>query len=265
MDQQTLLTAIETSLFCLPELPGKVQHLHIPGLQGRAIDGSDPFVSLVGAARLDEAHTDSVIQQVFRLFSGQGKAFGWMTSPFSTPADLGDRLARAGMEKALELAGLALTELDRPIPSNPEVQIEPAAAVDIERDSWLLSESIGFTPEGARATHEALLLGNGPGCASVYLAYLPETPEPVGYAASILLPDQPIVLLYCAATLEACRGRGVYTSLVSCRLEEAKRLGAQAAVIQAVRNSSAPILIKLGFSELFSLDWYIWEPGKEAE
>jgi len=56
------------------------------------------------------------------------------------------------------------------------------------------------------------------------------------------------------------RGRGVYTSLVARRMADAYRDGARAAVIQAVRSTSAPICQKHGFVEFFNLDWYIWEP-----
>ena len=76
----------------------------------------------------------------------------------------------------------------------------------------------------------------------------------------IYLPDQPIVVLYCAATLDAYRGRGVYTSLVARRLADAYRDGARAAVIQAVGSTSAPICQKLGFVEFCTMNWYIWEP-----
>ncbi len=93
-----------------------------------------------------------------------------------------------------------------------------------------------------------------------YLAFLKDIPEPVAYASMIYLPDQPIVVLYCAATLEAYRGQGVYSSLVARRLADAYRYGARAAVIQAVRNTSAPICQKLGFVELLGMEWYIWEP-----
>lgn len=265
INQQVLLEAIESSLFLLPALPGRVEILDIPGVQCRSIAGSDPFVSLVGAARLEAEHADRTIRQVFDLFASQEKGFGWMTSPRSTPPNLNERLEKVGLEKAVELAGMALTDLCHPIPAYPEVFICKATAGDVKTSSRLLADAIGFTPEGAEATNEALLFGKGPGRASVYLAYVQETAEPVGYAASILLPDQPIVLLYCAATLESYRGRGVYTSLVACRLADACLAGAQAAVIQAVRQTSAPILQKLGFNELFGLDWYIWEPEEVQE
>jgi len=44
------------------------------------------------------------------------------------------------------------------------------------------------------------------------------------------------------------------------RLDDARADGREAAVIQADRNTSAPICAKLGFRELCSLEVYVWSP-----
>jgi hypothetical protein len=260
MKKQTLLDAIDTSMYLLPELTGRVEWLNMPGLCGRMIDGSDPFVSLAGAARLTRTNVDATLAQIHARFSAQKKAYGWIVSPLSRPVDLGKRLERIGQQNVLELAGMVSTRLEAPIPTNPAVAVRQVTVHDLEVATPLLAASLGFTPEGARATVEALALSLDPIRRRAYLAYLKDIPEPVAYASMIYLPDQPIVVLYCAATLEAYRGRGVYTSLVARRLADAYRDGARAAVIQAVRSTSAPICQKLGFIELCGMDWYIWEP-----
>jgi len=261
--KQTLLEAIDTSMFLLPELPGQVEWLNVPGLRGRMIAGSDPFVSLAGAARLTPDEADGVLQQIHDRFTAQDKAYGWIVSPLSRPADLGKRLERLGQEKVLELAGMVNTHLDVPVPVNQAVTVRQVTSDDLEVAVPLLSAALGFTPEGARATVESLARSPDPIRRRAYLAYLEDIPEPVAYASMIFLPGQPIVVLYCAATLEAYRGRGVYTSLVSRRLADAYADGARAAVIQAVRDTSAPICQKLGFVELCNMDWYIWVPESE--
>jgi hypothetical protein len=258
-----LLEAIDRGMFLLPELAGRVEWLDIPGLQGHSIDGSDAFVSLAGASRLTTENADDAIRQVYAHFASQKREFGWIVGPLTTPVDLGDRLSRLGMEKVLELAGMAHIRLDLPIQGNPAVSIREVTSGDLAVASSLLAEAIGFTPEGARATVEALTLSPSPLQRRAYLAYLPSDPDPVAYASMIYFPNQPIVELYCAATLEKARGQGVYTSLVARRLADAHRDGMGAAVIQAVRATSAPICQKLGFEELGNLDWYIWEPEEE--
>ncbi len=247
-------------MFLLPELPGRVEWLGIPGVRGRVIDGSDPFVSIAGAARLEAGNADAALEQVHTCFAQQNKAYGWIVSPLSRPLNLKKRLERIGQESMLELAGMVNTHLDTPIAVNPAVTIRQATEEDVKVATPLLAAALGFTPEGARATVEALALSRDPIRRRAYLAFLKDIPEPVAYASMIYLPDQPIVVLYCAATLEAYRGQGVYTSLVARRLADAYRDGARAAVIQAVRNTSAPICQKLGFVELLGMEWYIWEP-----
>jgi GNAT superfamily N-acetyltransferase len=264
LKKQLLLEAIDTSMFLLPELPGRVEKLNIPGIRGRMIAGSDPFVSLVGASRLKPVHADATLQQIHERFAAQNKAYGWIVNSLSTPPDLGERISRLGLVKDLEMAGMVNTRLDKLIPTNPAVTVRQVTANDREGSIPLLADAIGFTLEGARATVEALDLSQDPIRRRTYLAFVKDNPEPVAYASMIYLPDQPIVVLYCAATLEAYRGQGVYTQLVARRLTDAYKDGARAAVIQAVRSTSATICQKLGFTELCWMDWYIWEPEKQA-
>ena len=258
LKKRMLREAIEAGMFLLPALPGKVEKLSIPGIRGQNVACSDPFLSIVGAARLTPHNADATIRQVHEFFARQQKAYGWVTSLVSTPTDLEERLAKVGMVKAVEMAGMVLLNLQTPLLTNPDVTVRQATVDDLEQAISLLASAVGFTPEGACATTEALLLGTG--TARVYLAYLKGMELPVGFASSILFPHQPVVELDCAGTLEAYRGRGIYTSLVARRLEDAYREGARAAVVQAVRTTSAPICQKLGFVERLGMAWYIWEP-----
>jgi len=61
------------------------------------------------------------------------------------------------------------------------------------------------------------------------------------------------------------RGRGIYTALVAKRLADARADGRTAAVIQAVRSTSAPIAAKLGFREMCGLEFYAWEGAPHQE
>jgi predicted GNAT family acetyltransferase len=55
------------------------------------------------------------------------------------------------------------------------------------------------------------------------------------------------------------RGRGIYSALVAKRLTDARGVGRRAAVLQAVRSTSAPSGAKLGFREVCELEFYAWE------
>ena len=64
-----------------------------------------------------------------------------------------------------------------------------------------------------------------------------------------------------SAVMPSHRGRGVYRALVARRLADARRDGAEAAVIQAVRSTSAPICVGLGFEEVCAQELWAWSPG----
>ena len=94
----------------------------------------------------------------------------------------------------------------------------------------------------------------------MYLAFLDGTDEPVATSTMVYLPNQPIVRMAGASTIEEHRGKGIYTSLMARRLADAYKDGVEAAVIEAKRISSAPICKKIGFSEICGLEMYTWTP-----
>ena len=104
---------------------------------------------------------------------------------------------------------------------------------------------------------EALFFSPEPLQRRVYLAYVEGVDYPVATAGMLYMPDDPIAVMLSAATLPQFRGHGIYTSLMARRLADAHHDGLEAAVIQAVRATSAPICRKLGFREIAGLTMYI--------
>jgi len=78
------------------------------------------------------------------------------------------------------------------------------------------------------------------------------------------MPDLPIALLLSSATLRDFRGYGIYTSLMARRLADAHEDGIEAAIIQAVRETSAPICRKLGFIEMAPIELYVGRAENES-
>jgi len=253
VDEYTLLNALETSAFLVPELPDRVARLWVPGIQGRITTDSDPFANLVGAATLDDENVEETIWQVRDIYASEGQEFGWLVGPLSSPADLADHLAEAGLTRTTELAGMVDTDLGREIATNPAVYIHEATHDDLELAVHTLADAMGISPDRTRAVTEALFLSPEPIERRVYLAFVEGVAEPVATAGMIYVPDLPIVLLLSAATRADFRGYGIYTSLMARRLADARRDGIEAAIIQAVRATSAPICRKLGFTEIASL------------
>ncbi len=264
IDKQTLLYALETSAFLVPELPGRVARLDIPGIQGRITADSDPFANLVGAATLDESNADETIWQVRETYAGWNKEFGWLVGPLSTPFDLSGRLEAAGLVKSVELAGMVYTDLGRPIATNPALYVHEATVDDLEDTIHTLADAMEIPSERTYAMTEALFLSPEPIVRRVYLAFVEGVDYPVATAGMLYMPDLPVALLLSSATLPDFRGYGFYTSLVARRLADARQDGIEAAIIQAVRATSAPICRKLGFEEIAPMDLYVGYAGNES-
>ena len=180
IDEQTLLYALETSAFLVPELPGRVDRLGVPGIQGRITADSDPFANLVGAATLDEGNADETIWHVREIYAGWNKEFGWLISPLSTPFDLPSRLEGAGLVKSVEMAGMVCTDLGRPIAANPAVYVHEATADDVEAAIHTLADAMEIPVDRAYAMTEALFFSPEPIVRRVYLAYVEGVDYPGG-------------------------------------------------------------------------------------
>lgn len=255
-----LLDAVERTLFVYPEVPGLVSDLHVSGVLGRESPVSHPVANLVGCADLEDAKVDATISAIRDRFAANKKAFGWITSPSSRPRDLAERLVAAGFVKADELAGMVLTDLALPIRANPEVEVRPASVEEQRAAVPMTATAYGLPLDVASWFTEALIQAGDRLRCEMYHAYLPGHSGPVAFGNLVFIPGTSIVLLGGAATVSDLRGRGVYTSLVARRLADARAAGADAAVIQAVRGTSAPVCANLGFKEILPLDFYAWVP-----
>src|SRR5207302_3618875 len=194
------------------------------------------------------------------------KSFGWITSPSSRPRDLSQRLLDAGLVKADELAGMALTDLAEPIRANPEVEVRPATIEEQRQAIPMTAIAYGLPLDVADWFAEVLIGAVGHIRTTMYHAHLPDHAGPVAFGNLIFVPGTSVVLLGGGATIGDLRGRGIYTSLVARRLADARAAGADAAVIQAVRGTSAPVCAKLGFEEMLPLEFYAWvPPGVEMD
>ena len=264
IDEETLLYALETSAFLVPELLGRVERLDVPGIQGRITADSDPFANLVGASTLDEGNADETIWQVREIYAGWNKEFGWLVGPLSTPWDLSGRLESAGLARSVEMAGMVRTDLGKAIVANPAVYVHEATTDDVEATIHTLADAMEIPADSTYAMTESLFFSPEPIVRRVYLAYVEGVDTPVATAGMLYLPDQPIALLLSSATLPNFRGYGIYTSLMARRLADARGDGIEAAIIQAVRTTSAPICGKLGFVEIAPMALYVGQAENES-
>ena len=179
----------------------------------------------------------------------------WWLGPSAQPVDLYERLQALGLgwprDRALLLHALALARE----PEGPEgidvVRIDTfeqfSAARELQWDAF-------DTPEDKRAKNRARLREDFD--ESQRLAI------PVGFFATLdgrpagtalAIPSDRGVFLIGGSTAEWARGRGVYRALVRARWDFAVARGTPALVIQAVPDTSYPIVLRLGFEEVCTI------------
>lgn len=263
--EDDLVLAIESSLQVYPPVSGLSEDLGVKGVRGRVTDLSHPLANLVGMADIAPENVDATLKMVRSRYSGGRKAYGWVTGPLTRPHDLGQRLVAAGLAKTDEMAGMALTDLDVPIAADPTIEVREATLHEAQTASEMMARAYGIPEEVARFFNVLLAMSENKVNNRGYFAYVNGGEQPVGWSYLVFLPDSPIVLLGGAATLPEHRGRGVYSALVAKRLADARAEGKRAAVIQAVRSTSAPIAAKLGFREVCGLEFYAWEGAAHQE
>jgi GNAT superfamily N-acetyltransferase len=263
--EDTLTNAVESSLHVYPPVSGLSENLGIKGVQGRVTDLSHPLANLVGMANIAPDEVDATLKLVRNRYSGGRKAYGWVTGPLTRPHDLGERLVASGLKKADEMAGMALTDLAVPIAVDPKIEVREATLHEAQAASEMMARAYDMPQEVARFFNVLLAMTDGKVKNRGYFAYVDGGTEPVGWSYLVYLPDSPIVLLGGAATLPEHRGRGIYSALVAKRLADARADGRTAAVIQAVRSTSASIAAKLGFREICGLEFYAWEGAAHQE
>ena len=257
--EDALILAIESSLHVYPPVSGLSVDLGVKGVRGRVTDLSDPLANLVGMADIAPEDVDATLRMIRNRYSRGRKAYGWVTGPLTRPKDLGEKLVASGLKKIDEMAGMVLTDLAIPITVDPSIEVREGTLHEAQAASAMMGRAYDMPEEVARFFNVLLAMTDSKVNNRGYFAYVDGGPEPVGWSYLVFLPDSPIVLLGGAATLPEYRGRGIYTALVAKRLADARAEGRTAAVIQAVRSTSAPIAAKLGFRELCGLEFYAWE------
>ncbi len=257
--EDALILAIESSLQVYPPVSGLSEDLGVKGVRGRVTDLSHPLANLVGMADIAPDAVEATLKMVRNRYSGGRKAYGWVTGPLTRPHDLGQRLVTSGLVKEDEMAGMVLTDLAIPIAVDSQIDIREATLHEAQEASAMMARAYDMPEEVARFFNVLLAMTDSKVKNRGYFAYVDGGSEPVAWSYLVYLPDSPIVLLGGAATVPEHRGRGIYSALVAKRLADARADGRRAAVIQAVRATSAPICAKLGFREVCGLEFYAWE------
>lgn len=212
-------------------------------------------------SRLDALNADRVIQEQVAYFEGLGQDFEWKVYSHDTPPDLRERLIAHGFECEEPETIMALD-----IETVPTAPLEPVAA-DIRRlvnpgqidqvvrilsAVWEEDESFLGQMLADELTHNGDYL-------SIYLAYVDGVPASTAWIR--FHEGGQFAGLWGGSSLEAYRGRGLYTALLAVRIQEARGRGVRYLTIDA-SPMSRPIAARYGFKALAIAHACRWVVGK---
>ncbi|MBL9101843.1 MAG: hypothetical protein JNL82_12845 [Myxococcales bacterium] len=213
---------------------------------------SPPFrdggLNEVSRAQLADDEADAVIDATLAQYAAQGIRFKWVVTPSCRPLDLRERLARRGMLHRRCIV-MAADIADITVPPTPDVTVEP---VDVDNvDAFADVVTTGWDTRGSPlADLQRAQIADPARRHRGFLARIDG--RPVGGANHIVLARS--AYFVGAVVLPPFRGRGVYRALIAARLAALAAAGLRLVTIQALADTSAPILTRLGFVPVAELD-----------
>jgi len=199
----------------------------------------------VDLAVTTEAEADAIIDATIAEYDALGIRFRWNVGPDSRPLDLAARLERRGLQsrRALLLAA-AVADLD--LEPSPGVTVEIVDDHNLTAFAGVVAGGWDVAQEPLIAYEHAVQRYHATPRATLHRSFLATLDgEPAGAANGICFPRS--LYLMGAVVLPQHRGRGVYRSLIAARLALARTRGVRLATCQALADTSAPILTRMGF------------------
>lgn len=254
-----MAAAAEDGLFLMPAVPGLIELFSMPGIRGRISLSPSPAANYAGSDGT-RATSTALAALVARFRDARKGCYWWRGGPRDGPT--GEELVAAGFELSTRrIVALAVDDLALSIPQEPDVTVREAGPSDYDLVLSLFMKGFETPRDFSRAFVDPLLLHGYP--CRFYVGSVDGTDAAMAYAT--YFDDRPVISLSGAATVEAYRGRGLYRALVHRRLRDAADAGKTAAVIQAQAATSAPILRRIGFTELFEFVRYVLPAPETGE
>lgn len=197
---------------------------------------------------------DAAVQAEIGYFAGRGLPMSWTLGPNDTPADLGKRLERLGVQQTSTNPGM-LVDLDdlhpEPLPHDFEI-VQVSDETDFRTFTRVLSEGFGLPlfQEFARMFIDA---GDRGGAIASYLGLLDG--EPVATSRTILAGG--LAGVYTVATSASARGRGIGRAVTLEACLYGKHSGYRLATLQASDMGHA-VYQRMGFWDVCEFRDHTW-------
>ncbi|MFJ2204370.1 GNAT family N-acetyltransferase [Streptomyces microflavus] len=230
----------------------------------RQVGGPDDWNGVVWSdPELDAAGADAAIAAQIEHCTALGLPdFEWKLYAHDRPTGLGDRLRAAGFEpeepETLLVAPAGLSAGPVELPEGVTLRpVTDAAGAEL----MARAHERAFGTDGARLLHQVLRrLEEAPEEFVAVMAVDGEG-EPVCSGRMELHPGTGFAGLWGGGTVAAWRGKGIYRALVAHRARIAAERGYRYLQVDAT-DMSAPILRRLGFTELGTTTPYVYRPAR---
>jgi GNAT superfamily N-acetyltransferase len=234
----------------------------------RCTGGHRGFVSYRDLAGVAGADLDALIERTCQHYRAIGASFEWKTHSHDEPADLTERLLRAGFvaedTETVVIGEVARIAADPVLP--PGITL---SAVVSERDLRRIAETKSEIYDEDwtwLADDLAARLRADPDSLTVLLAEAPGTADAgrvvVSSAWIVFNPDGRFAGLWGGSTASVWRGQGIYRAMVARRAQLAAERGYEYLQVDAL-ETSRPILERLGFVAVTTTTPYIWKPAAQ--
>lgn len=210
---------------------------------------------------LGGAELDALIARQVATFAARGKRFEWKYHGHDRPADLPDRLRRAGFvpeEQETILVAPAARIAGAPDLPVEVVLREVTEHADFDRITAFEAAIWGDDHGGLAEMFESERAAD-PGAITILVVEAADTIVCAAWAR--FERGTEFATLWGGATLPAWRGRGIYRATVRYRANLAAERGFRFLEVDA-SDDSRPILERLGFVAVTTSTPYVWSPGE---
>lgn len=216
-----------------------------------------PGMNVVSFTFANEARLGEVIHREVDYLQPLNQPFTWKVYDHDPLPTLKDKLASSGFQSDEEPADVMVLDLA----NAPGYLFEPVKA-DVRRvtDVDGLKDVIQVL-DGVWGGHNTWVndrLGmhlKVPGYLSVYVAYVGDQPASIAWT---YFPRGQFATLFAGSTIPEYRKQGLYTSLLSTRVQEIRKRGYRFAVVET-GDMSRPIVTRHGFQRLTVVHDFEWK------
>jgi len=205
---------------------------------------------------LEVPEADARITSMIALYQSRELPFLWIVSPSSRPKDLGGRLLKAGFRLMNTAIGMFV---------DPHgIDVRPAESVTMEEveegtiEDWLaIQAEVWGSPREAIPLIKEKMIKRLASKGEPTLRFLARVDgRPVG-ANAIRFFDG-FAHLLSSAVLPEFRRRGIFRAMVGHRAVVLRERGVSCAISHAIKDTSAPILEKLGAERVCEIHYYAY-------